>query len=64
MTKRQKLFNKAFKGKTVKSIDAFAINSVTFFFTDGTSVDLDTENVGYGIYGVVVGTYTKADTRG
>ena len=44
--------NKIFVGKTIKSIDVKSINSVTLFFTDGTSVILETEAFGSGLYGI------------
>jgi hypothetical protein len=45
--------NAAFVGKTIKSISVYC-NQWTFNFTDGTTVDVDTEHKGQGLYGPVL----------
>jgi len=40
-------------GKTIKSVDHSAANTKTIEFTDGSKISLDTQHVGYGIYGIV-----------
>ena len=44
---------KSFEGKTIKSIDATAVNVMRFEFTDGTSATLEVEGIGHGISGIV-----------
>jgi hypothetical protein len=39
-------------GKQIQSIDNTAANMTMIMFTDGSSLRLDTEHVGYGIYGI------------
>lgn len=51
---KKKIVNLAFVGKTVKSIDTSSANCWIFHFTDGTSVLVDTEAKGHGLYGPVV----------
>jgi len=46
--------NKDFAGKTIKYIDARAVNFVRFFFTDGTALAIEVESVGPGLTGMVV----------
>lgn len=57
------LKNKDFAGKTIKRIDAKAVNIVTFYFTDGTSTAIEIEAVGPGIYGLVVCDECAAPTQ-
>lgn len=44
---------KDFVGKTIARVDARAVNVTTFYFTDGTSIIMEVEAVGPGIYGMV-----------
>jgi len=44
---------KSFEGKTVKRVDAHAVNIIKFEFTDGTKTSLETEAVGHGLIGIV-----------
>lgn len=44
---------KALVGKTIKSVNAEAVNVTTFHFTDGTSIAFEVEGMGFGIYGMV-----------
>jgi hypothetical protein len=53
--KRQEAVNKTFQGKTIKSVEASAVNAWTFFFTDGTSVKLWAEDAVYTPYGNIPG---------
>lgn len=39
-------------GKTISKVDTSAVNCVYLAFTDGTSIVLDTEAEGYGLYGI------------
>lgn len=39
-------------GKTIKHINFTAVNYMVIFFTDGSSLELETEHVGHGIYGI------------
>lgn len=50
-TRLQEKITKAFAGKTIRSIDAFASNSWTFNFADGSSATIDTFHLGSGLYG-------------
>lgn len=54
------LKNKDFAGKTIEQIDAKAVNIVYFYFTDGTSLAIEVEAVGPGIYGLVTCDECKA----
>jgi hypothetical protein len=42
-----------FIGKTVSRIDSEAINYVRFYFTDGSSISLETERVVGGVMGIM-----------
>ncbi len=46
---------KIFVGKTITRVDSQAINSKTFYFSDGTSTCLETEPFALGLSGIVVG---------
>ena len=48
-------------GKTVKKVNTKNINIVILSFTDGTSMAIDTEAVGYGLYTPVL--YDAADYK-
>ncbi len=43
----------ALVGKTIEKIDAKAINIIHLWFTDGTSIDLEVEAFGWGLYGII-----------
>jgi hypothetical protein len=45
---------KSIVGKTIQAVKQEAINAVQIDFTDGNSVTVDTEAVGYGIYSPVL----------
>lgn len=47
-------------GKTIKTIDCTAVNWLVIYFTDGTMLELETENVGNGIFGIMVQEKTCA----
>ncbi len=51
---RTKGIKAAFYGKTIKWIDTKSVNFWVFHFTDGTKAGIDTEAMGYGLYGPVV----------
>lgn len=40
-------------GKTISKINAGSVNCWIIHFTDGTKVTLETEHVGYGLYGII-----------
>lgn len=44
---------KFLEGKTILRVDTKSVNVWFFFFTDGTSIAIDTEAKGHGIYGPV-----------
>lgn len=44
---------KDFEGKTVKKLEADAVNIIRFYFTDGTSIAIETEGLGGGLVGMV-----------
>src|SRR6266700_5467185 len=44
----------AFQGKTIKKLNAQACNYWIFEFTDGSSVGIEVENMGYGLSGMEV----------
>lgn len=53
MTKnRQRQFSKALKGQKIVSIDATAVNVITFHLENGKVVELETEYFGHGVYGI------------
>lgn len=41
-------------GKTIESVDVESVNVLKLTFTDGTSLELWVEAVGYGLYGILV----------
>jgi hypothetical protein len=43
----------ALVGKTIERIDTDSINVLFLYFTDGTSIALEPENILMGIFGVV-----------
>lgn len=48
------LINKrSFVGKTIKRMDTRAVNVIRFYFTDGTSAEIEVESLGHGVYGMV-----------
>lgn len=49
---RQRRFKKALKGRTIKHVDATAINCVVFTLDNGKVVELETEYFGRGVYGI------------
>lgn len=54
---RKSTFTRAFRGKTISSVDASAINCVTFHFTDGTKQMIEVESAiaSIGLYGIFLG---------
>ena len=46
-----KIKKKSFVGKTIKAVSTRFTNTFRIEFTDGTHVVLETEPMGYGIYG-------------
>lgn len=44
---------KDFEGKTIKKLEADAINIIRFYFTDGTSIAIEVEGFGGGLMGMV-----------
>lgn len=46
--------NKDFEGKKIIKVDVSAINSWTFCFDDGTSILIEVEAIGHGLYGMLV----------
>ncbi len=46
---------KMFVGKTISKLDIRAVNCVVFYFTDGTTAELEVEAVlpSMGLYGIV-----------
>lgn len=54
---------KDFVGKTIKSMDTFAVNEVKFVFTDGTEAALETqcEIPSLGLYGITQVNYSPTD---
>lgn len=54
MTTSRKLEPKDLVGKTVKHVECTSVNYVVLHFTDGTKLELESENVGHGIYGIIV----------
>lgn len=49
---RIELGNNIFVGKTIKSVDVKTVNVIFIYFTDGTSVVLEAESYGSGLYGI------------
>lgn len=51
---RNKLVNAKFAGKTIREVDATAVNSWDFSFTDGTKISLEVDAVipSMGLYGI------------
>jgi len=43
-----------FEGKTVFRLQIIGVNCLIFSFTDGSTITLDTEHFGMGLYGIVV----------
>ena len=44
----------SFIGKTIATVENTAVNAFVIRFTDGTELQLETEYVGTGIYGIAV----------
>lgn len=44
---------KDFEGKTIQKLEADAVNIIRFYFTDGTSIAIETEGFGGGLVGMV-----------
>lgn len=44
---------KDFEGKTIKKLEADAVNIIRFHFTDGTAIAIETEGFGGGLVGMV-----------
>lgn len=44
---------KDFEGKTIRKLVAEAVNVIEFYFTDGTSISIETEGFGGGLVGMV-----------
>jgi hypothetical protein len=53
MANPRKLKKSDLEGKTVKTADVTAINCMTLTFTDGSSLTIEVENVGYGLSGLL-----------
>jgi hypothetical protein len=54
MSTSRKLILEDLVGKTVKSAACEPVNYLILTFTDGTTLELETENEGYEIYGIMV----------
>lgn len=50
-------------GKTIASVDSSCANVTIFTFTDGSRLDLETEHVGCGIYGIESRFVEKGEFR-
>jgi hypothetical protein len=50
---KEKRVRALFEGKTIERLHAPAVNAATFFFTDGSSVSIETDAFGNGLVGMV-----------
>lgn len=54
MSTSRHLTPKDLEGKMVKHVECDSVNYVALYFTDGTKLELESESVGHGIYGIMV----------